>query len=85
MRRSSLCLLLPVGVGLSVASPDGGQMLSHLKSWLTKWRGIRRADQIDGQADAGKCTACADLSDESPEQAKPKVDKLAETVRANLM
>jgi hypothetical protein len=60
-------------------------MLSHLKSWLTKWRGIRRTDQIDGQEDAGKCAACTQLADENPEQAKPKMDKLAEIVRANLM
>ena len=60
-------------------------MFSHLKLWLGRLRGSRRIVQLGEQEDADKVATSAHLSDENSEQAKPKVDKLAEIVRAHMI
>ena len=60
-------------------------MFSYLKLWLGRQCGCRRVVQIENQEDAEKVATSADPSDENPEQAKPKVDKLADIVRAHMI
>ena len=60
-------------------------MFSHLKLWLGRLCDSRGVVQIEDQEDAEKVATSADPSDENPEQARPKVDKLADIVRAHMI